>query len=119
MKWSYQLRKKDLKEYSFEKVMFQENDGIVWKPWETTPQVSLAMEMVNSEVARSGGDAAGLDGLAGRLKWNYTTGLELKAMLDVWESRGCSDDALYAYVESWYDRIIDEDGNILKEGCHN
>ena len=113
VKWSYQLRKKDLKEYSFEKVMYQENDGIVWKPWETTPQVSLAMEMVNSEVARSGGDAAGLDGLEGRLKWNYTTGLELKAMLDVWESRGCSDDALYAYVESWYDRIIDEDGNIL------
>ncbi|MGN1232226.1 MAG: pectinesterase family protein [Candidatus Cryptobacteroides sp.] len=113
VKWSYQLRKKDLKDYSFEKVMYQENDGIVWKPWETTPQVSLAVEMVNSEVARSGGDAARLDGLGGKLKWNYTTGLELKAMLDVWESRGGNDDSLFNYVESWYDRMIDEGGNIL------
>lgn len=33
MKWSYQLKKKELADYSFEKVMFQEQDGIVWDPY--------------------------------------------------------------------------------------
>ena len=113
VKWSCQLRKKDLAGYTFEKVMYQENDGIVWKPWETTPQVSLASEMVRSEIARSKGDAARLDGQEGRLKWNYTTGLELKAILDVWASRKDNDSSLFHYVESWYDRMIAEDGSIL------
>lgn len=33
VEWSHQLSRKDLPEYSFEKVMFQEEDGIVWDPF--------------------------------------------------------------------------------------
>ena len=33
VKWSYQLKKRELADYSFEKVMFQEQDGIVWDPY--------------------------------------------------------------------------------------
>lgn len=31
--WSHQLTREEAEEYSFEKVMFQENDGIVWNPY--------------------------------------------------------------------------------------
>ena len=31
--WAHTLRKKDLKDYSFEKVMYQAQDGIVWDPY--------------------------------------------------------------------------------------
>lgn len=65
---------------------------------------------VRSEMARCK-DAAHLDGLEGRLKWNYTTGLELKAFLDVYERHGGED--IFAYAEKWYDDIISEDGSIL------
>lgn len=33
VKWSYQLTDKQVGEYTFEKVMFQDNDGIVWNPY--------------------------------------------------------------------------------------
>ncbi len=33
VKWAHQLKAKDLKEYTFQKVMFQEQDGIVWDPY--------------------------------------------------------------------------------------
>ncbi len=33
VKWAHTLREKDLKEYSFEKVMYQSQDGIVWDPY--------------------------------------------------------------------------------------
>ena len=33
VKWSHSLREKDLKEYTFEKVMYQAQDGIVWDPY--------------------------------------------------------------------------------------
>ena len=39
------------------------------------------MQMVRSEIARCP-EASYLDGREGTLKWNYTTGLELRAMLD-------------------------------------
>lgn len=34
VKWSHVLKAKDLPEYSFEKVMYQPQDGIVWKPYD-------------------------------------------------------------------------------------
>ncbi len=33
VKWAHSLREKDLREYSFEKVMYQSQDGIVWDPY--------------------------------------------------------------------------------------
>ena len=34
VKWSYQLSAKQAAEYTFEKVMYQANDGIVWNPYD-------------------------------------------------------------------------------------
>lgn len=68
-----------------------------------------SVDMVRSEMARCA-TGAYLDGKEGTLKWNYTTGLELKAILDVYETYG--DENLYKYAEEWYDGIIDEDGSI-------
>ena len=34
VKWSHVLKEKDLPEYSFEKVMYQPQDGIVWNPYD-------------------------------------------------------------------------------------
>ena len=33
VKWAHRLREKDLKDYTFQKVMYQEQDGIVWDPY--------------------------------------------------------------------------------------
>ncbi len=69
-----------------------------------TAKAPLSLQVVRSEMARNP-EASYIDGLGGTLKWNYTTGLELKAMLDA------SSIAL-SYVDAWYDAIIAEDGNI-------
>ncbi len=74
-----------------------------------TPKCRLSVDMVRSEMSRCE-DGAHLDGMDGKLKWNYTTGLELKAFLDVYLEYG--DESIYEYVEQWYDSIIDEEGNI-------
>ena len=66
-------------------------------------------KVARSEMARCP-QASYLDGLEGRLKWNYTTGLELKSFLDVAERYGRED--IFSYVEKWYDDIISEDGSI-------
>ena len=70
---------------------------------------SLLVRTVQSELQRCP-TAAELDGLQGRLKWNYTTGLELKAFLD------CSymNELLPVreYVRDWYEAIIDSTGAI-------
>lgn len=55
-------------------------------------------------------DGSYLDSMKGRLKWNYTTGLELKAFLDCYEKYG--GDEILSYVDEWYDRIIKDDGSI-------
>ena len=34
VKWAHSLREKDLKKYTFEKVMYQSQDGIVWDPYD-------------------------------------------------------------------------------------
>ena len=33
VKWSHTLKKRDLKNYTFEKVMYQKEDGIIWDPY--------------------------------------------------------------------------------------
>ena len=34
VKWAHTLKPKDLKDYTFEKVMYQPQDGIVWNPYD-------------------------------------------------------------------------------------
>ena len=71
-----------------------------------TAKAPLSLRVAESEMTRNP-EASYIDGLEGKLKWNYTTGLELKAILDA------SPDAL-DYVDAWYDAIIDSDGVIFK-----
>ena len=68
-----------------------------------TAQKPYSVRMVESEMKRCP-TAADLDGMAGKLKWNYTTGLELLSFLDA----GCD----LQYVDAWYDAIIREDGSV-------
>lgn len=79
---------------------------------------SLALDMLRSEQVRCP-EPAMLDFMGGKLKWNYTTGLELKAFMDVYEA--CGDESILAYVDSWYDAIIDSTGRIAtyKESNYN
>lgn len=73
----------------------------------------FSLKVVRSEVARCK-DATYLDGLEGKLKWNYTPGLELKAFLDVYAADPQSRKDIFEYAESWYDAIIDSTGVIYK-----
>lgn len=66
-------------------------------------QEPLSLQMARSEMKRCP-TAAELDARGGELRWNYTTGLELKALLDA--------GAPLEYVDDWYDAIIAEDGSI-------
>lgn len=72
-----------------------------------TAEAPLSVRVVRSEMARNP-EASYIDGQEGNLKWNYTTGLELKAMLDA-----APEEAL-PYVDAWYDAIIDSCGVIYK-----
>ena len=65
-------------------------------------QEPLSLQMVRSEMTRCP-EASYLDGRGGMLKWNYTTGLELQAMLQAGETD---------YVDAWYDAVIDSTGKI-------
>ncbi len=77
-----------------------------------TAKAPLSLQVVRSEMQRCP-QASYIDGQEGKLKWNYTTGLELKAFLDVYEiSRQARNDNILAYVENWYDAIIDSTGTI-------
>ena len=71
-----------------------------------TAKAPLSLRVAESEMVRNP-EASYIDGLEGKLKWNYTTGLELKAILDA------SPNAL-DYVDAWYDAIIDSTGTIYK-----
>ena len=80
----------------------------------TTAKAPLSLQVVRSEIARNP-EASYIDGLEGKLKWNYTTGLELKAMLDVHDVIPGSDrESLLSYADAWYDAIIDSAGTIYK-----
>ena len=73
---------------------------------EKTP---YSVRMVQSEMQRWP-TAAELDGQEGRLKWNYTTGLELLSFICVHQYH--PDTAIVRYVGDWFDAIIAEDGTI-------
>ena len=82
-----------------------------------TAKAPLSLQVVRSEMQRNPA-ASYIDGQEGNMKWNYTTGLELKAMLDAYEispraSLG-GDDNILQYVDAWYDAIIDSTGTIYK-----
>ena len=72
-----------------------------------TAKAPLSMEVVRSEMVRCP-QATYIDGQEGNLKWNYTTGLELKALLDA------APEEAFDYVDAWYDAIIDSTGRIYK-----
>lgn len=76
-----------------------------------TAKAPLSVRVVESEMARCP-EASYIDGQEGNLKWNYTTGLELKAFLDVYETYG--GEGLLDYVDAWYDAVIDSTGTIYK-----
>lgn len=79
-------------------------------------QEPMSVQMMHSEMARCQ-DASWLDGKQGELRWNYTTGLELKSFLDIYDTYG--DESALEYVDAWYDAIIDENGTILNYKKHN
>lgn len=83
----------------------------------------LSVRLVRSEIARNP-EASWIDGQEGKLKWNYTTGLELKAFLDVYDRYAAglserSEESLLDYVDAWYDAIIDSTGRIYKYKVSN
>ena len=79
-----------------------------------SPRIPLYQAVVESEMARNP-EATYIDGQNGKIKWNYTTGLELLSFLDV---AARQKDILHAkildYVDAWYDAAIDNDGTIYK-----
>ena len=78
-----------------------------------TAKAPLSQEVVRSEISRNP-EASYIDGQEGRLKWNYTTGLELKAMLDVYCHSERSEESILPYADAWYNSIIDSTGTIYK-----
>ena len=76
-------------------------------------EAPLSRRIVLSEMTRCP-EASYLDGQEGKLKWNYTTGLELKAILDVYCQSERSEESFFSYVDAWYDAIIDSTGTIYK-----
>ena len=76
-----------------------------------TPQKSLAERFVESEMQRTP-SATQLDGIpAGKIKWNYTTGLELLSMMDAAKAYGREE--FYDYAAHYFDSIVQPDGSVL------
>lgn len=72
-------------------------------------QEPMSIRVVRSEMQRNP-KAADIDGCQGKIKWNYTNGLEMYAMLDVYERYG--DESILSYVDAWFDEAVGEDGSI-------
>lgn len=71
----------------------------------------LALRMARSEIARNPSPTT-LDGIpAGKVKWNYTTGLELLAIRDA--GAAYDDPELIRYADRYYDTIVRPDGEVL------
>ena len=71
----------------------------------------LAVRMARSEIARNPSPTT-LDGIpAGKIKWNYTTGLELLAIADAGEACGIPE--FTAYADRYFDTIVQPDGSVL------
>ena len=71
----------------------------------------MSVRMMLSEMTRNP-QASYLDARGGKLKWNYTTGLELLSFMDVAERYGLGYPV--EYVKEWADTIADADGNVYK-----
>ena len=69
----------------------------------------LSVRMVRSEMSRCP-DGTYLDFCEGKINWNYTPGLEMKAFLDVYETYGGED--ILKYVDDWYGLCIEDDGHV-------
>lgn len=69
----------------------------------------MSVRMVRSEMARCQ-DGTYLDFCEGKINWNYTPGLEMKAFLDVYETYGGDD--ILQYVDDWYGLCIEDDGHV-------
>lgn len=71
----------------------------------------LAVRMARSEIARTP-SAVNLDGIpAGKIKWNYTTGLELLSLVDAAEAYDRPE--FYDYAMRYFDTIVRADGTVL------
>lgn len=74
-------------------------------------ETPLAVRMIESEIRRNPSPAT-LDGIpAGKVKWNYTTGLELLAMMDAAKAYDRPD--FDRYAERYYDTIVQPDASVL------
>ena len=78
----------------------QIQDNTSGKPW--------SVRMVESEMTRCP-ESWQLD-FQPKLKWDYCHGLELQAMLDVYDRYG--DDNIYKYALAYADTMVNEDGTI-------
>jgi len=74
-------------------------------------QTPYSVRMIQSEMKRNP-DATYLDGREGERKWNYTTGLELKAFLDA--SKRYELPEVVSYVRDWADTMATEKGQVYK-----
>lgn len=74
-------------------------------------QEPYSVRMIRSEMQRNP-DATYLDGRNGERKWNYTTGLELKAFLDA--SKRYELPEVIQYVRDWADTMATEKGVVYK-----
>jgi len=71
----------------------------------------LSLRMAESEIARNPSPTT-LDGIpAGKVKWNYTSGLELLSIMDV--SKAYDRPDLFDYALKYYDTIVRPDGSVL------
>ncbi len=71
----------------------------------------LSLRMAKSEMLRNPSPTT-LDGIApGKVKWNYTTGLELLSLMDAAKAYDRPD--LYDYALKYYDTIVQADGSVL------
>ena len=69
----------------------------------------LSVRMVESEMSRIP-DAITMDGVS-KPKWNYTTGLELLAIMDAGETY--NQESYTRYALSWLERMVAEDGQSI------
>lgn len=66
------------------------------------------VRMANSEMKRN--PESWMVDFSKDIKWNYTHGLEMQAMIQVSEKTG--DEKYYAYAENYADTMVNEDGTI-------
>ncbi|SEA17255.1 unsaturated rhamnogalacturonyl hydrolase [Porphyromonadaceae bacterium NLAE-zl-C104] len=73
-----------------------------------TPADPYYVRMADSEMQRN--PESWMIDFVKAIKWNYTHGLELQSILQVWEKTG--DEKYFNYVENYADTMVNEDGTI-------